>query len=284
MPARETFGFGLARSLDFHTSVTCFTELCELLSQATGQVFYPHHALSYGELAAGLERGDLGMAWAPPITAIDLLERAQATLLVTPVRKGSTLYHSALVVRPGGPKSLEELRGKRAGWVDRDSAAGYIVPRLHLASKGLDPDGFFAQDLFLGSHVAVIEAVLSGRIDVGATFAKIEPGTGRILHAAWTTPDGKARSPVEVLMTIGPIPSDVIVASNRLPQDVRQRIFRWFIEPGSARASHLLQELIRADSCRAPTPSHYEPLRRMISSAGARGDSWRKSVRPPPPV
>src|SRR5438128_390142 len=101
---RETYGFGLARSLDFHTSVTCFTELCELLSEATGQVFYPHHALSYGELSAGLGRGDLGLAWAPPIPAIDLLERTQATLLVTPVRKGSTLYHSALVVRRGGPK------------------------------------------------------------------------------------------------------------------------------------------------------------------------------------
>jgi len=283
MPARETFGFGLARSLDFHTSVTCFTELCELLSRATGQVFYPHHALSYGELSAGLARGDLGIAWAPPVPAIDLIDRAQASLLVTPVRKGSTLYHSALVVRPGGPKTLEELRGKRAGWVDRDSAAGYVVPRLHLATKGFDPDGFFAQDIFLGSHVAVIEAVLSGRVDVGATFAKIEPHSGRILHAAWTTPEGKPRSPVEVMATLGPIPSDVIVASNRLPTELRTRIFRWFIDPESPRASQLLHELVRADSCRAPTPSHYEPLRRMILTAGMRGDSWRKSVRPPPP-
>jgi phosphonate transport system substrate-binding protein len=284
MPARGTFGFGLARSLDFHTSVTCFTELCELLSKATGQVVFPHHALSYGELSAGLARGDLGIAWAPPIPAIDLLERAQASLLVTPVRKGSTLYHSALVVRRGGPRSIEELRGKRAGWVDRDSAAGYIVPRLHLGEKGIDPDGFFAQDLFLGSHVAVIEAVLSGRVDVGATFAKVESHSGRILHAAWTTPEGRSRSPVEVLATIGPIPSDVIVVSNRLPNDLRARIFRWFIDPESPRATRLLHELVRADSCRAPTPSHYEPLRRMILAAGVRGDSWRKSVRPPPPV
>ncbi|GAC1536752.1 MAG: hypothetical protein NVS3B10_00860 [Polyangiales bacterium] len=279
MPPRETYGFGLARALDFHTRVTCFTELCALLSTATGQVFYPHHALSYAELVAGMERGDLALAGAPPMPAIELQDRGQATALVAPVRKGSTLYHSALIVRPGGPKTLAELKGKRVVWVDRDSAAGYVVPRLHLAINGIEPDGYFAHELFLGSHIAVIEAVLGGRVDVGATFAKVESHTGRIIQAAWTSVEGKSRSPVEVLATIGPIPSDMILASNRLPADVRSRIFRWFLDPTPPRAQQLLHEMVRADSCRSPTPAHYEPLRKMI--AEARRLRAGRSIRPP---
>jgi phosphonate transport system substrate-binding protein len=282
MRPRGSFGFGLARSLDFHTSLASFTELCELLSASVEHVFYPHHALSYAELSVGLERGELGLGWTPPIPAIDLQDRNAASLLVAPVRKGSTLYHAAMIVRPGSFKTLGELKGKRAGWVDRDSAAGYVVPRLHLAANGFDPAGFFAQEIFLGSHIAVVEAVVSGRVDVGGTFCKVESHTGRVSSGAWTTPDGKNPKRVEALATIGPIPNDVIVASNKLAPELRARIFRWFLDP-EPRALEILAELVRADSCRAPTPSHYEPLRKMIAAGRRHGEMpWRKNTTRPP--
>src|SRR5258708_4595994 len=146
MGPRGTFGFGLARSLDFHTSLSIFTELCELLSDAVGTVFYPHHALSYAELSAGLEKGELGLAWTPPIPAIELQDRGAVALLVAPVRRGSTLYHAALIARPGGPASVDELRGRRAGWVDRESAAGHLVPKMYLAAPGLPVSAMFTQE------------------------------------------------------------------------------------------------------------------------------------------
>src|SRR3990167_1828022 len=71
---RASFGFGLARSLDFHASLSTFTELCELLGREVGTVFYPHHALSYDALGTGLDRGELGLAWMPPIPAIEALD------------------------------------------------------------------------------------------------------------------------------------------------------------------------------------------------------------------
>jgi phosphonate transport system substrate-binding protein len=283
--ARASFGFGLARSLDFHASLAIFSELCEVLGGDIGTVFYPHHALSYEALGAGLERGELGLAWMPPIMAIDVLDRAAAELLVAPVRRGSTLFHSALIVRPGGPTSLAELRGLRVGWVDRQSAAGHLVPKMHLVGAGYATRGFFAQETFLGSHVAVVDALLSGRIDVGATFCKVQPDTGRILHAAWTSPDGKTARPVQVLTTIGPIPNDVIVASLRLPQETRQRVLRWFLDPPSDRVRHMLSELVRADAYRSVVPSHFDPLRRMMTVSAARGETpWRSTgttIAPP---
>lgn len=283
--ARTSFGFGLARALDFHASVSKFTELCDLLGKDIGAVFYPHHALSYDALGVGLERGELGLAWMPPIPAIEVLDRGAGSLLVAPVRRGSTLFHSALIVRPNGPKTIDALRGCRVGWVDKSSAAGHLVPKMHLASSGHPLHGFFAQETFLGSHIAVVDALLSDRIDVGATFCKLQGDSGRVLHAAWTSPDGKIVRPVEVLATIGPIPNDVIIAGGKLPNDVQQRVLRWFLDPSSSRARQLLAELVRADAYRSVVRSHFEPLRRMMSASAARGETpWRERMSMFPPA
>lgn len=281
---RASFGFGLARSLDFHASLSTFTELCELLGREVGAVFYPHHALSYDALGTGLGRGELGLAWMPPIAAIEALDRAAVVLLVAPVRRGSTMFHSALVVRPNGPTTIEGLRGLRVGWVDPASAGGHLVPKMFLAASGHPLRGFFAQETFLGSHIAVIDALLSERIDVGATFCKVQPETGRIVHAAWTSPDGKVARPVRALTTIGPIPNDVIVASSKLPNEIQHRVLRWFLDPPTARAKELLAEVVRADLSRSVAASHFEPLRRMMIASSARGETpWRErpSVYPP---
>lgn len=280
---RGSFGFGLARSLDFHASLAAFTELCDLLSREVGTVFYPHHALSYSELARGLERGELGLAWMPPVMAAEVEDRAGASLVVTPVRRGSTLFHSALIVRPTGPTTLEGLQGLRAGWVDRASAAGHLVPKMHIASAGHRLGGFFGSETFLGSHIAVVDALLSDRIDVGATFCKVETHSGRILHAAWTAPDGGDPRPVRVLSTIGPIPNDVIMAGNRLPAEARTRVLRWFLDP-APRVKELLGQLVRADAYRSVTPSHLEPLRKMMAASAARGETpWRDRMTSIPP-
>jgi phosphate/phosphite/phosphonate ABC transporter binding protein len=278
MRPRGTIGFGLARALDFHASLGQMAELCDLLSKDVGTVFYPHHALSYRELASGLERAELGLAWAPPITAIEILDAKLATLLVTPVRRGSTLYHSALIVRADGPATIAELRGKRVAWVDRESATGHLVPKMHLATLGHDPQNFFSNEIFAGSHVGAVEALAAGRVDVSATFCKLDGG-GKPVSGGWTTGEGKpvAGRRVEVVATMGPIPNDAIVASPSLEPELQARILRWFLDP-APRAKQILAELVRAESCLAVTPSHYEPLRRLMQQSAARGVTpWRRA-------
>lgn len=181
--------------------------------------------------------------------------------------------------------TLEGLQGLRAGWVDRASAAGHLVPKMHLSRvRRPSPRGFFGNEAFLGSHIAVVDALLSDRIDVGATFCKVETHSGRILHAAWTAPDGGDPRPVRVLSTIGPIPNDVIMAGNRLPAEARTRVLRWFLDP-APRVKELLGQLVRADAYRSVTPSHLEPLRKMMAASAARGETpWRDrmtSIRHP---
>jgi phosphate/phosphite/phosphonate ABC transporter binding protein len=264
-----TWGFGLARSHEVSSLQSLFAELCELISKATGTTFTPNHALTYRELADALRRGEVGIAWMPPIPAIELQDQGACTALVLPSRGGQTSYHAAIIVRRGGPKTLAELKGRRIAWVHRDSASGYLVPRLHLSSLGYEVLHFFSREIFVGSHIAAIDALVGGQVDATVTFCSLD-GAGRVVTAGWTAADGSNVRPVEVIATIGPIPNDAVVASTLLPASVRSAVTRWLLAL-EERPRQILAELLHAGDFRVASPTHYESLRHTVRAARARG-------------
>jgi phosphate/phosphite/phosphonate ABC transporter binding protein len=266
---RNAWGFGIARSHEVSSLQSLFAELCALLSTSTGAIFFPHQAVTYRELADALRRGELGIAWMPPIPAIELQDQGACTALALPSRGGQTSYHAAFIVRRGGPKTLADLKGRRIAWVHRDSASGYLVPRLHLSSLGFDVFHFFSREIFVGSHIAAIDALVTGQVDATVTFCSLDPN-GRVITAGWTAPDGSNVRPVDVISTVGPIPNDAVVASTLLPASVRGAVTRWLLHL-EERPRKLLAELLHAGDFRVASPTHYESLRHTVRAARARG-------------
>jgi phosphonate transport system substrate-binding protein len=260
----------MAKSHAVGAAQTRLKELCAIASDATGVSVLPHHAASYKELAAGIREGEVGIAWMPPIPAIELEEDAAATALALPWRQESSSYYSALVTREGRGRALADLQGMRAAWVDRESAAGYLVPRMHLASLGFDVRNFFAQETFAHSHLGVVDAVVSGAADIGATFCTLDQGSKRVMTAGWTAADGSRIRDVEVIATLGPIPNDAMVASTRVPASVRSSLTRWLLAPDE-RTQELLAELFQVRSFRVASGAHFDSLRHLVRAARSRG-------------
>ncbi|MBN2895641.1 MAG: phosphate/phosphite/phosphonate ABC transporter substrate-binding protein [Campylobacterales bacterium] len=65
-----------------------------------------------------------------------------------------------------GIKSIEELKGKRFGAVDRQSFGGWIMAQKELKDHGITEEDF-ASLRFLGSHDAVIFALQKGEVNAG---------------------------------------------------------------------------------------------------------------------
>ena len=265
----EVWGFGIVRSNDWGDGKTPFEELCTLASAAAGVRFEPVLTSSYAELTAAIREGEVGLAWLPPVPTIELEARNSASVLAIPARRGATTYHAAFITRRGGPKTLAELRGRRAAWVQRDSAAGYLVPRMHLAAQGFDVLRFFARELFVHSHTGVIDAVVSGDADVGATFCSID-GNGKVVRSPWQDDDGNNLRPVEALATMGPIPNDALVAASEVPANARSALTRWLLTL-DGRAKEIFERLLGSGDFRVPAPNHYEMLRHALRAAHARG-------------
>jgi phosphate/phosphite/phosphonate ABC transporter binding protein len=276
--SRTSFGFGIVRSFDSATARAKLGEVCEQLSRALGVVIFPHQALSYRDLVDAIDRGTLGFAWLPPMLALELEDKRQIEPVALPVRRGTTSYQAAIIARRGVAKTLDDLRGKRAAWVDKSSAAGYVVPRMHLVGAGFDVRTLFASEIFLNSHDHVVDALLSGRADVGATFCTIDPRTQRVVQAGWTAADGTSPKPVDVIALAGPIPNDAVFAHVSVDVELRTQLLTVLLSP-EPKLREALDGMLRAESFRPATSAHYEPLRRMIATATARGEAPPSSRR-----
>jgi ABC-type phosphate/phosphonate transport system substrate-binding protein len=165
-------------------------------------------------------------------------------------------------------RTLDGLRGLRVAWVDPCSASGYVMPRIQLAALGIDPRKAFVEEVFAGSHDAAVQAVIDGRADVTATFARVD-GAGHVTAGSWSQVP-EARSQVRVLWTFGAIPSDVIAARAGYPAELRERIAEAFVaSTNDPTIAPVARRLFGVEEFRRGHMQSYESLRRTIEEASA---------------
>jgi phosphate/phosphite/phosphonate ABC transporter binding protein len=226
-----------------------------------------HEAATYEDLAKDVLAGSVDVAWLPPIVRIRL--DSEVIALGTILRDGRTTYETALIVRKDSKaKTIANLRGMRAGWVDRWSAAGFVLPRVNLALLGIDPRTFFRTETFHGSHHAVVRALLDGACDVAGTYAQAD-ARGKVKGGSWTEIPG---AEVRVLTTFGAIPPDVIAARSGLAEAQRDAM-RDALRATSADAEgrKMLRDVFGGDTFVEDATKSYESLARALDMASARG-------------
>src|SRR5512133_2334115 len=84
-----------------------------------------------------------------------------------------------------GIKDFPDLKGKSFCFVDPNSTSGYVVPRIILKAKGIDPDTDFSATQNAGSHNNVAIAVYKGDCDAGVTYVNVLTDTSANLAATY---------------------------------------------------------------------------------------------------
>lgn len=224
-------------------------------------------AESYEDLASDVKKGRIDVAWLPPIVYVRLKD--DVTPLGTIVRGGSVAYETALIVQKASKiRNVEALRGLRAGWVDRWSAAGFVLPRVNLALLGIDPRTFFRTETFFGSHRAVIRALTEGSCDVAGTYAQVDK-KGKVTASAWSEVAG---SDVRVLATFGAIPPDVIATRRTLAPGVQTKIWEALLAASkSEEGKKLLSAVFGGEGLQEGLAKSYDSLQRALDMATKRG-------------
>lgn len=250
MLTRLNFGLPMAAPPD----VGAFMEA---LRQVSGLDIAPVWLPSHDALHDAFLRGAVDLAWCPPIVAVHVETAGVGKPIVAIGRRGSVAYYGAIVsLKTSDIRRTKDLPGKRIAWVSPTSAAGYLVPRLYLLSKGLDPRSMFREEHFAGSHSGTLAMLLDGRVDVAAVFA-----------SAQSKDAFKVPGPVEklrIVSTVGPIPNDVIVAQSRLDTGMRTVLSRAFLSLDAAALAPISLEtgITRFE----PLPiGHLDPLRRLAA-------------------
>jgi len=225
-------------------------------------------ARSYTRLMRRCLNGELDLAWLPPAVFVRVMDQMQSTQLLLGVERAPPgFYRGAIFSRPDSDiVKPEDLEDTVIGWVDPNSAAGFLFPRFALASKGLHPDRLFAQEEFFRSHEAVIRAVQSGAVDVGATYVRNvgEDPSSAVLSAGWTDHGAEMR----VVLETRTIPHDVVCAPLSLGEDLQERVIEAFSkvhEDADGRA--VLQGILQVERFVKADPADYQIVRSALNVA-----------------
>jgi phosphate/phosphite/phosphonate ABC transporter binding protein len=200
--------FGLTPFLPREAMEREFGPLAHHLSERVGLPVRLRVADDYAHISELIGAFEVHVAQLGPLAYVEAKrEHPGLVLLATQIAQGTPTYAAYLVARSGDAlASIDDLRGKRFAFVDRRSASGYLYPLAFLRRRGIDPETFFASSVFAGNHDRVVEMVLAGEVDAGATYS------GAVAMAR----SRRGGDRLEILEKAGRVPYDAYCASARL--------------------------------------------------------------------
>lgn len=197
----------------------------EHLERSTGLPVKIFQAADYNGVIQAMASGQLELAQMGPAAyanARDQMGEKVSPILAARTAEGVSGYYSSLVVRADSPyRTLEDLRGKTIGYVDFNSASGYVYPRWALKGQGFDPDTFFGKAAISGGHTQGVLALGNGQFD--AVFMVASGGTPETGFTTGSIYTLARRGMVKVedyriIWTAGPIPNSPYVIRTDRPQ------------------------------------------------------------------
>lgn len=250
----------------------------EALASALEIAVDVHQAADYRALVSALDQGLVHYAWLPPLPAARAVRSGSIVPAAIAVRHGATSYFTGLITRStSGIRDVDDLRGVRAAWVDRESASGYVVIRAALRDQGVSLVNAFAEDLFLRSHDEVARAVDSGRADVGATCFNVTHGAVQMGRSSYTGASGQLLSDIHIVAQAGPIPSDIFAVHKSVPAPLLTKLQNALIGALPATLFEAAKAMMFADAFARPELEHVKMLENLYDNTVD-----TRSIPPPP--
>ena len=150
-----------------------YTPFVNYLSKELGIKVKLRVANDYAAVIEGQRAGNIQIGYYGPASfARARLTGVKTDAFVIDVNSdGSKGYYSVFYVMAKSPyQKIEDLKGKNLGLVDPNSTSGNNMPRFKLNKLGIDPDTFFSQVVFTGSHENAVLALAQGTVDVAANW------------------------------------------------------------------------------------------------------------------
>ncbi len=145
--------------------------LIRYLEKELGMKVRFQFAKDYEAMIKGMEKKVYDLVHLGPKSYVKGYERAGYYAILKPIRHGSATYRSIIIVRKdSGINTLNDLKDKSFCFTDKESASGYLYPKVLLLKKGINPDRDFSRVFFTGTHDGVVLNVYHGDFAAGACF------------------------------------------------------------------------------------------------------------------
>jgi phosphonate transport system substrate-binding protein len=146
-----------------------FKPLEEYLTAEVGEKVSVVTAKDFAAFKEMVRTGHADIGFANPLIYVQLRkESGVEPLALSEESKAGSKFRGIIIARKdGGINKLQDLKGKKLIFVDKDSAAGYIFQMLLLSKSGMDIHKDFTTLPFAKKHDNVTIAVFNGTADAG---------------------------------------------------------------------------------------------------------------------
>jgi len=160
---------GLLPRLSAMEMTTMFTPLAEYLSKETGEKITLVIPKDFDAFKAAVAAGQVDMGFSNPLVYVQLKNSSAA---IEPLglasEKAGTKFRGIIIARKdSGIEKVQDLKGKKLIFVEKDSAGGHVFQMLTLSKAGLDVHRDFTKLPFAKKHDNVAMAVFNKAADAG---------------------------------------------------------------------------------------------------------------------
>jgi phosphonate transport system substrate-binding protein len=201
-PAKTELSIALVPSDDTEQMISSFEPVRAYLEKTLGMTVKMYKVTDYGSVIEALRGKRIDIAWLGPMSYILAEKEADAeAFAIGKHRNGAATYKALFVVPANSPaKTLADLKGKSAAFVEAASTSGGLVP-TYIVNKEMHemPEKFFGKFAYAGSHDAALLSLTSGTVDVAAcnnttydrmlTQGKVKKDATRILVTSDDLPE-----------------------------------------------------------------------------------------------
>jgi phosphonate transport system substrate-binding protein len=222
--SREKIIFGIVPADDAEEMLSIYRPVASYLEEVLGVEVELIALSDYTAAVEAMRAGRIEIAWFGPFSYILAAERAGAEAIVVGVREetGFSSYRTVFITHSDNMVfSINDLKGKSFAFVDPASTSGNLIPRSILLNMGINPETFFSNQYFAGTHNSVVFSVKNKTVSAGVTSDNV---VKRMIEENIILP-GELR----VIYVSDPIPGSPIAVRGNLDNDFKYLIQSAFI-------------------------------------------------------
>jgi phosphate/phosphite/phosphonate ABC transporter binding protein len=235
-----------------------YAGLVHYLSSRLGIPIEVRRAESPNALVSMLTSFEIQLAILPPVSYVQAKRQNPAlVLLASEIIDGAATNAGYIVARDDrGVNSLEDLQGRRFGFVDRKSTTGYLYPLAYLRAQQITPESYFGSVIYAGDHTRLLDLVLGGAIDAGATHSTA------FTRAVNEHPQGKH---LRIIAKTGRAPLDAYCANPRLDGGLIDKLRASLLEVSTRteEGRQILHGSIAINGFVGASDDNYDDIRRV---------------------
>lgn len=217
----------------------------------------------YGDIVDRYVSRDMDGAFFGIYTSALAMEKLGVEPIVRSVNiDGSTTARGYIFARKDSDiRSVEDMKDKRAAFVDRATATGYIFAVAYLKENGIkNIDDFFSEYFFTGSHESTIYSVLDGRADVGAA-------KGRVLERL-TEKDPLIKDEIHIISKSISLPDNTLMISSDIDPETKEKLRNALLTMDRTPRGAEILETLGIRKFIAARPEDFEVVNDLAAKAG----------------